>query len=144
MRREVCDVAFLLSAAADLLAIAAVLGSEHLLLLLRVEVTVRPAKIVAPLHMKHLLGGKLGALLSGVELRPVRAAAAELIAAMLHDIQIAIAWIDRDRNRVANAAGEVLALSLGLVQLAGIEAPDAGACLELGAWIDTRNLELAI
>src|SRR4051812_13151259 len=63
---------------------------------------------------------------------------------MLHHIEIAIARIDRDRDGIANAAREVLALGLGLVKLACVEAPDARPFLELGAGIGAWHLELAV
>jgi len=78
VRGEVPDVAVLRAASTDLLAVPAVLGSQNFLLLLRIEVAVRPTEIVAALDAQQLLGRQLRALFVGVELRPACAAAAEL------------------------------------------------------------------
>src|SRR5438552_2240829 len=63
---------------------------------------------------------------------------------MLHDVQLAVARIDRDGDRVADPSRKVLTLGLCLIPLAGVEAPDAGARLELRAWVHARDLELAV
>jgi hypothetical protein len=83
-------------------------------------------------------------LLIVVQLWPVCAAAAQLIAAVLHDPQVAIVRVDGDRDRVADSARKVLTLGLRLIQLPCVEAPDSGARFELRTRIDTGGLELPI
>src|SRR5438105_126057 len=141
---KVRHVALLRVATADLLAVAAVLGRQHLFLLLWIEVAVRPTEIIAAPYVEELLRWQLGTLLIVVEIRPIGARTAELVTTMLRYPEVAVVRIDRDADCVSNATGKVLSLRLGLVELACVEPPDAGAHLELGAWIHARYLELAI
>src|SRR2546423_11128183 len=112
VRGKVRDVSLLRRAATHLPAVATVLGAEHFFLLLRIEVAIGPAEVVAALHVKEFFGGELGALLGRVQLWPISAAATELIATVLHHVQFAVTRTDRDRDRVPNAACKVLALRL--------------------------------
>src|SRR5690242_905627 len=92
----------LVGADADLLAaVAAVFGSEHELVLILVEVALRPAVIAALLDGDDLLGRQIRALLHRVELRPVLR---ELIAAVLGRVKLA-GGIEREAFAVADAGG---------------------------------------
>src|SRR5688572_11549907 len=99
-------------------------------------VAVRPAEVIAGLDADELLGGVLGALLRIVELRPVLK---QLVAAMLRCPESPVGT-DGESHRVADAGRDTLAGGLRLTCLRGIELPDAGARLELGARIVARRL----
>ena len=64
MRGEISDIPLLRVASPNLFAVAAILGGEDFLLLLRVEVAVRPAEVVAALNVEKLFGRQLCTLFS--------------------------------------------------------------------------------
>src|SRR6185437_5390251 len=120
-------------AAAHLPPVSAVIRPQHLFLLLWIEIAVWPTEVVATLNVEHLLGRQLRALFVVVQFGPIGAAAAELVTTVLHDVEITVMRVDRDRNGVPDAASEMFTLRLRLIQFSGIEAPDSRARLELGA-----------
>src|SRR5581483_8279463 len=113
-----------------LAAVAAVLGREHQLVLLVIEITLGPAIVAALLDFQQFLGGQLRTLLGGIEARPV---GPELIPAVLGGIQPRPRGIERDAVSVANTGGIALRGRELLAGLVGVIAPDAGARLQLGA-----------
>jgi hypothetical protein len=97
---------------------------------LLVVVAVRPPE-VAPLRDAHqLLGRQLGALLGGEALRPVLE---ELVAPVLRGVHRAVARVEGEAHRVADARRVPPRRPELLPRPVGGEAPDAGARRELGA-----------
>ena len=105
MARKRNDRSILLRANADrVAAITGVLGGEHQLLLIPVEVAFGPPEVGARGEVHDFLGGELGALRQRIQLRPVLT---ELVAAMLRGKDLP-RRIDRNADGVAQASHEPL------------------------------------
>src|SRR6185312_3096879 len=128
----------LLRALFRLLAVAAVLRRQHQVMRLERVVAVRPAEVVALVDLHQLFSWILGAVL-GVE-RPIAVRTAKLVAAVLRRPELAVERTDRDPHRVPYAAREVQRVGVRLAELARIPLPDAGAGVQLRAWILARRV----
>src|SRR5262249_30579226 len=98
--REPCDGRGSSAAKTGFLAVAAILGCEHELLLRLVEIALRPAVIGALLELDHFFRWQFLPLLRGIEFRPVLM---KLIAPVLRREDMARS-IKRDAFAVANTA----------------------------------------
>src|SRR6185437_3655841 len=128
----------LLCALLRLLAVAAVLRRQYQVMRLQRVVAVGPAEVVALVDLHQLLRRILGAVL-GVE-RPVAVWTAELVAAVLRRPELAVERADRDPDGVPDAARKVYGVGVRLIELARIPLPDAGAGVQLRAWILARRI----
>src|SRR5579871_3950409 len=113
----------------SLAAITAVLGGKDQLLLIAIEIALRPTVIGAVLKLQQFFSGLICSLLRPIQFRPVLR---ELIPAMLHDIQPA-RLIECEPLTVADPGGEPLRRGEALPDSTGIVTPRATAGLEFGA-----------
>src|SRR5437762_5083307 len=87
---------------------------------LRIEVAVRPAEVRALGHVEHLLGGSLRVFRLGES--PV---VSEVVAAVLHHVQLVALRFDRHRHGVSDAERDVSAALQRLAPALGRIPPDA-------------------
>src|ERR1035437_281478 len=135
-RKDVLGL-FLRRAARVLLAVAAVLGPVHQLLLLSREVAVGPAKIVALENVVDLLAGILGVVVFA------EAPVAELVAAVHGRPERVVARVHGERNGVAHAGCKPRSIRRMLPGLVTVERPDAPAYHGLLAWMHAGRFPLA-
>ncbi len=115
---------------ADLLAaVAAIFRREHELVLLAVEVTIRPSEIGALFELDQFFRRQFGALSMGVELAPVFG---QLVAAMLGGEEAA-GPVEGKPLAIAQAGGETLAGRKFLAEPVGVVAPNSGSGFEFDA-----------
>src|SRR5436190_5265875 len=131
----------LVSAAPDLLAVAAVLGCQHQVAELRIVEAVGPAEVVLLLDLYHLLRGLLGALLEREQLGPVLP---QLIAPVLHGVQHAGRGIEREGDGIADTGHVADPVGLLLPRPRCVEAPHAGTRGQLLTRVLAGRFELTV
>src|SRR5439155_13965279 len=131
----------LIPALTGLLSVASILRRQHQSFAIDIVIAVRPTVISAPIDSHQFFARILSALFDGKKVWPV---VMQLIAPVNGCIQIPIQRIAGQCNRVSQASREPTPVALALSQPVGVEIPNAGARVELGAWIVTRPLRLPI
>ena len=132
---------FCAAQALRLAAVAAVLGREHELVLVIVEVAERPAVVAALLEQHELLGGQRRLLLGLVEAGEVLV---QLVPPVLGGVDQVPARVRGDALAVTDAGRVAILRREGLVELVRVVAPDAAARLQLGARLDAGRLGDAV
>src|SRR5476649_1349167 len=105
-----------------LAAVAAIFRRQHQPLLSLVVIAFGPTVIATLAKLHHLFGRQIGALLDGVELRPVLR---QLIAPMLGRKKMS-GGIEREALAIAETGGVTLGGRENLPRLISVIAPDAG------------------
>jgi hypothetical protein len=141
MTREADDRLRQLVAGSDLLAVAAVLRVQLLLLLQLVVVVIGPAAIESVGDLEELLGRQQRALPARIETRP---APIEIIAPVLKRVERASLAIPRHRHDAADAGGVPSSVALRLIETAVTELPDAPMPVQFIARLASRRFWLAI
>src|SRR5262249_47163273 len=101
-------------------------------------IAVRPAEVVALVYLHQLFRGILGVVLVLLLPQAERACpVAELVAPVLGRPELAVDRIQRDADRIANAAREVIRRAWRLIHFARVEFPNTRARVELDAGIRT-------
>src|SRR5258705_8935545 len=120
-------------------AIAAVFGREHEAFAVDIMVAVRPSVIGAPVDQNQLLTGILGVFFYGKQTRP---AVVEPVAPVNRRVEAAVQHVARERDGISDTGGEATAIGLPLPEASGVELPDTGAGIELGAGVISRRSSL--